>query len=215
MNNHFELILPIVIAVIYLINAVVNKEKAPPTRGLAPTSRTGGSLPPAPRPPAREPALRVPQPTVQRPSSQRRPGQPEEIVVISDLSRGGRPQPARPAPSSPQRRAGRTRGGPSASSPRPPDAAPEKAVRGWVSQTVSQTIDRPLDLRPLTETQSIGGTALSAQTTSVSFTSAPEISSTADFRRMIADPASIRDALILSELLQPPLVLRNRRSHRA
>jgi hypothetical protein len=211
----WQWMLPIVLFVVYIINALLNKERPPAPRGLAPTSRTGGSLPPAPRPVSRDVGLRVPQPSPARPPERRSSSGDEVVVITSDTLRGNRPgQLPRLGSVTPQRRQVRPRTASSTGGTKRPEPTPDRPVRGWVSQSLSQTsvsqhIDRPLDVRPLTELQSAPN--LSGQPSAVVNTEGLGPASAAEIRRSMASPSTLRDALILSELLQPPLVLRGRR----
>jgi hypothetical protein len=209
MEHWIQFLIPLAFGVVWVINALMNKETTPPPRGLSPSTRTGGTLPPAPRPTPRDAPQRFSQPQPPLPTTTRRSVEDDIIVISGDSNRPIRPQ-SRPTAASAQRRPARTKAAQPAPAQRRPEPVPDRSLGTKVSQSVSQTIDRPLELRPLSETMSAAGASGSASQ-AIAPTAVPNPASV-EIRRLFSSPGNLRNAFILSELLQPPPSMRVRRS---
>jgi hypothetical protein len=187
-NELFKLIVPAVLLLVWALNQLFNKEVNPPiNRGTGLGPRPGG-LPPAPRSMDRGTGGNADDVLVIRPETIRAQPRPGTSVAAR---RQARAKPAAPAPA------------------KRPEPAPSRTLGAPLSQGVAQTIDRPLDVRPLAQ-------ATSAQSESAKVT-APIGPATVPnpallgLRAALGSPARLRETFVLNELLQPPLALRGRR----
>jgi len=128
----------------------------------------------------------------------------------------GSPQASlRSTRSSPPRRSARGRIAPARNSPAAkPEPETRRVLTDQVGQSMAMERSKPLEIvplsasmaplsRPLSQTSPVPGSL--AQTSA----SWPAVSST-DVRRMLATPGKLRELVLLSEILQPPLALRRR-----
>jgi hypothetical protein len=206
LDSLWKVIVPLAFLAIWALTALFNRDAKP-----LPTRVPGSPSPYAPRPQPltrttvveRSPTLRwSPQGT----ATPARRGNDDDIVILDSP----RQQPQRTAPA---------RGVPSTRRTRPKPAAPAKPAASAlqpnlghtsINQTVNQQISVPLNIEPLTTS--------SAPSTSIApvAASAPKGEEGGTFRRsmsvaaLINSPEKIREAILVSEILQPPLALRHR-----
>jgi len=233
-DNWFQLIIPLTFFAIWALTAIFNRDAQPlPPRQGRPQGpngpRTAGGMAPArplePRPegPLRDPALRWSSPAGRPqpgPGGLTRggpfAGREEEILII-------RPEPSRPARSagtrspggsSSTRRASRPRSSPAPLPPQDEGTRP-RALGAPLAQKLPLPVGRPLELSSLTHPLSplvpegaTGPATASPPATSAARPSAQPSTLSIDFGLLTGSPARLREAFILSELLQPPLALR-------
>lgn len=217
MNNNVELLIRLIIPALFLLawalNQVLNKEvrPAPPPRGPVPDPFRN-RLPPAQRPAAGTLLERLERtaPPPPRPSPALNPGQ--EFVIIETESRPSRSPSAAPTPS----RAGRRnrnpkrsqQGGSSGgSSPKKGDSQDRNRQSG-IGNLATGLTSAPVNV-PLA---GIGN--LSAGAANLDPPEVVRNPALGTLRDAIASPERIRQAILLNEILQPPIALRRSRRPR-
>jgi len=150
----------------------------------------------------------------------------DEIVVIESDVRGSRPlsgtsslSPSAAAARNPRgsqpRRASRGRATSNANPNRPAEQGQPRALTNQVTQSMALKKNRPLEISPLDTPPTPFGIPLSHLATSAlreqpkSWDVPPAFDSAA-LRTMLASKNKLREAALLSEILQPPLALRPR-----
>jgi hypothetical protein len=223
LDNFLHFIVPLTFLAIWALTSLYNREAQPlPPR----TVRPPGPLDPKPgtrpatfrpEPSGRvDPSLRWPsQPGGDRPPARRPVGRPdEEILIIEETRRPGAQPPSRANPGG-SRRGARSRPAPSVS-PKRPEPASLRPLTGALGPPVpiAQQMSRPLELNPLSMPASpLMGTETRDLSKTVSEpTRMPDrlVPVTDDFRLLLNNPAKLREAVIVNEILQPPLALRRR-----
>jgi hypothetical protein len=198
MNNNaniemlFKLIIPAIFVVLWTLNSLFNKELQNQQRA----QRAGSPLGPRPGlPPLNRPAPGQPRPQagdLERPSGGWRElgGSPEGVVLLPEAGEAGwppRPKPARPASPQP-RKNGRSRGGKTRPAPAAPqrESASKPIVSAHLSPTSAQDAAARHDVfdAPQVRTDML----LTAER----------------MRGMLRDPSSLRQVLVLHEILNPP-----------
>lgn len=223
MNNDLDallkLIIPAIFLIVWAISQLANREEPQPKP--RPLPRGGGGLPPRPLPgprpreaggPREQPPMRWGEPaeplaTVpQEPEPRRGPAPPDEIVILGTEIRPPRPTPHRPASrgSSRPRPAPGSRRTPQTPAPiRPePITPPHADLSGLGSLTTPiQPFATGAQGRPL------------PIATPAAAPGPPTIAPmpiTEQVRGALGSPERVREALVLNELLAPPLALRRR-----
>ena len=191
MNNNWDNLLKLTIMLffgaIWALTSLFNRESKPaPARPPGPRPSTG------PKP--GEPTLRwAPPPSA--PTARRVPIGDDDILIIGSDA----PRPAaRPGP----RRQSKARA--AAPAPKPVEPAPSRPKLGGVSQSVSQHLNRTsLGLAPATGSPPTleAGRAWAGKDAKLG----PVVQS---ITASLADPARLREAFVLNEILQRPISLR-------
>jgi hypothetical protein len=209
--------MPTVVTTIFVLSSIVwalvqilTKEAPPtPNRGQSLGPRPGG-LPPAPRPPVREPAPRWTPPVAQPASAGSRLANASDDVIIlsAETLRTPLPVTPRPAGAAARARPARKTKPTTPAAPGRPEPA-RKLLGGGVTQSLSQTLEKPGPLLPM----AIGMSPLSIapETVRAPETTSPTPTSTLDVRAALMSPSRLREAFVLNELLKPPVALRSRR----
>jgi len=221
LEDLIKAVVPLSFLAIWALTSVFNREAKPlppmanrppvpyPPRPSVPP---GGARPPEPKPvPAnREPTLRWSQPGQPAAPAQGRsapnPGGADDILIIrNEPVRPPLVQPTRPNVAQPRR--GRSK---SAAAPKPADQTTVRPTLGAFDTDVSQHLARTIELPPLEQISSSGVNAAGRIPERI----VPQVS-LADLKRSLRDPARVREAFILNEVIQPPLShRRNPRQHR-
>ena len=187
-----KVVIPVVLLIFWGLSSVFNREK----NEKASKERASGF---APRPTLYQ------TPKTAAPTS--RPSSPKDEVMVI------RAEPGRTPSRQPQKRnAGRGRGNAGPPGRRPPESTPDRSremLGSNVSADVNQSLNRPLELRSLTETMALSPSA--SATASISSQSSPTTAATIDLRAALMNPIRIREAFVLNEILQPPVSRRGRR----
>lgn len=226
LENFLQFIVPMSILAIWALTSLFNREAQPlpprPNRPPVPpgTRPTGVAVPPMRQAERRpEPAPRDPAQRWQLPAPGDRPGAPrrppvrpdEEIVILESGPR--RPNP--PAPQRPgQRRGARTK--PAAGAPAAKRAEPSspRALTASMAQDAAPQIGRFLELNPLARlhsplsTQESHDVARAAAPDSLRTVPTTTTVLSRDVASLLNSPDKLREAIILNEILQPPLALR-------
>lgn len=183
-------VIPALVMIVWAISQVMNREapQPPPGRGGPWPNRPPGGLPPARMPGEGAGPREVIWQEGPPPPPRREPAAgPDEILILGTETR-----PVRPAPPGPPRRTRRPRPA-QAGAPRPEPARPKS------SSLVG-------DRSAATSLKSAPGTPEPSPATAAPRDAvAPRA---AGFREALADPARLRDALVLGEVLGTPLALR-------
>jgi hypothetical protein len=224
MNLDLEMVkaaAPLILLAIWALSSLFRNEAKPQPGGHALGPRPGGPLhPPGARPGARpgtamsrDPAMRWGNPPGTEGLPRRPPGRPnEEILIIrSETNRGGRPPAPRPGPgSAPPKRGTRSKAAPATAAKRsePTSARPAVDQPGsLVSQHVEQTI----------EGQSLSNTTranAAADAVTALYDARPKSANRTplyDLQSLVGSAEELRKAIIVNEVLQPPVAMRNRR----
>ena len=230
-DNLIQFIVPLTFLAIWALTSLFNREAQPlPPRTGRPFGPDGprpGEFPGQARPPIRPVEGRAPNPVPQwarqtsldRPQGRRSPvGGDDDIVILESETR----RPASPPPSkasgsvSPRRSA---RGKPAATpAPKKAEPATPRALSKSVHSEAAMTLSQHMALNPLTKSQAPllpHEVIESGQSNRLPPHSAahPTMSGTA-FALTTITPAKLREAILLSEIIQPPLSLRGRRTRR-
>jgi hypothetical protein len=211
LEDLIKAVVPLSFLAIWALTSVFNREARPlppmanrppapyPPRPAAPTP---GPRPTEPRPMLtnREPTLRWSQPgqpaTPAAGRSASSPGGAEDILIIrNDPVRPPSVQPGRPNVAQPRR--GRSK---PASASKPAELTTTRPTLGAFDTDVSQHLARTIELPPLEQISSSGVNAAGRIPERI----VPQVS-LADLRRSLRDPARLREAFILNEVLQPPV----------
>jgi len=227
LNDLLRAIVPLTFLAVWALSSILNKEANPlpnrPPQGFGP--RPGG-LPPGQRPPARagapvarDPTLRWGDPAAGAGPGLRRPqalSEDEVLVIRAEPTRAaGQPLPRPGSGTAAVRRTARAKAAPT-TVPKRAEAKISRPLGGTTGLTRPGPGARALDdLAPLQGTQP-GAASQPLSTVSVasrSNTIAASLSeNSAYWRSLLNSRGKIREALVLNELLQPPLSMRRRRS---
>jgi hypothetical protein len=215
MNNNVELLIRLIIPALFLLawalNQVLNKEAPPaPQRGPIPDPFRN-VRPPGQRPPGTLLERLERNAPPQRPTPTLRPGQ--EIVIVESESRPSRPQqkPPQQQQQSAQRGERRNR------QPRrpSPSAGPLTPARGQAEARDRPRASSTANLTPgLTDAPVGAPGGMSSTASPVQDLEPRDLAPNPALdilRAAIASPATIRQAILINEILQPPVVLRGRR----
>lgn len=199
-------IVPLAFLAIWALTAVFNKEgNSLPVRTQGPPNPYGPrpGIPPRPAPMAERPPTLRWGPQTPAPATPRAGG--DDDIVILDSSRTTKPIPPR---ANPPRRA-RAKPSPSVSA-RPAPIVPARLGLANVTQTVNQQLATPLSMEPLSGPLSatVVRPVVASTTKAVQLGDAP-IRAVSVLSGM-NDPQRLREAILVNELLQPPLALRGR-----
>jgi hypothetical protein len=162
-------------------------------------------------------------------ASGRLPGE-EGITILDSESRAARAAMSggsaaagalvpRSGRAGPLRRAGRGRAGAGSAAAKPTEAGRPRALTSLVSQSMAEKKARPLAIAPLAAPLAPIAAPLS-ETVAVPVTQQPAARprlpsySAGELRSLLTSTTKLREMAVLSELLQPPLVLRPLRRHR-
>ena len=206
LNDILKAIVPLAFLAIWALTAVFNKEgNSLPVRSQGPPNPYGPrpGVPPRVAGPAdRPPTLRwgTPGSTPAPP----RPGGDDDIVIL-ESSRPARPAPGRGV--APRRL--RPKPATAVAAKPAPIVPTNKFGLGHVSQTVNQQLATPVAMEPLIAPLSGVGSrpAASAAAKAVDHIAGPTLRA-ASIAVTLADPQRLREAILINELLQPPLALR-------
>jgi hypothetical protein len=206
LDSLWKVIVPLAFLAIWALTALFNRDAKP-----LPNRVQGAPSPYGPRPQPltrttvveRSPTLRwSPQGT----AAPARAGNDDDIVILDSP----RQQPLRPSPGRGVSSTRRTRTKPAAPAKPAATGSQPRVSQSGVSQTVNQQITGGLTIEPLT-TSSVPSTTIASVAAS-----APKGEQGGAFRRsvsvaaLINSPEKIREAILISEILQPPLSLRHR-----
>jgi hypothetical protein len=233
-ENMFQFIVPLIFVAIWALTAIFNREAQPlpPRPGRPPGPRPGGGIgPPRELEPraeglTREAPLRWSSPPAAAPAApggltRGRPfgGRDEEILIIRSEPAPPRTPGARSPGGSPStRRAGRSRPAPSPPPQRSEAARPRGTLGAPLAQNVPLSIAQPAELGPLASPLSALAPEGTIQSVTAAQPTAPAARSSSsppsqpaiELGLLTVSPARLREAFVLSELLQPPLALRRR-----
>jgi hypothetical protein len=229
-----QFIVPLTFLAIWALTSLFNREAQPlpPRPGGRPLGaggpRPGGPALP-PRPPARgpeslslpgDPTLRWPSPAAaDRPALRRPESLPDDdlLIIRSEPARPSTPAPPRPGGAAPQRRAPRGRA-PAPASPKRAEPALARTLSGTSGQGIAPQVNRHLELAPLTKEPTIAAAAAApigspaTVTTTPPVVRSPLLLAGVDLRSYLGSPTKLREAVILFEVLQPPLARRGPRN---
>jgi hypothetical protein len=223
-DNLLQFIVPLTFLAIWALTSLFNREAPPLPQRMGRPQPPGGPGGPGAggatfrtEALAREASLRWATPgSVDRAVVRRPPGRPdEEILIIEETRRPAGAPVARSAAGAGPRRSGRSR--PAAQPPkRPPEPPAARPLGGALSTSAPLTapINRPLELNPLALPASPLHAAPHDLARSVSEPTRQAGRTTVageDYRVLLSDPSKLREAIVLNEILQPPLALRPRR----
>jgi hypothetical protein len=229
LDNLFQFIVPLTFLAIWALTSLFNREAQPlPPRtgrpqppngpGMGTGMGTGGgtatlrgeSL-------NRDPSLRWSSPTAtDRPPARRPVGRTnDDILIIEDTRRPSGTTPARPSPGAAPRKGTRSRPVPGGT-PKRGEVTSPRPLTGALGTPlpIPQQMSRQLELNPLAMPPS---PLLGSQPQNITQTiSEPTLQASRpvpvwdDFRLLLNSPAKLREAIIVNEILQPPLALRRR-----
>lgn len=214
----FQFIVPLTFLAIWALTSLFNREAQPlPPRTGRPPDPNGPKppgTPPTMRPlerrpdlPPREAPLRWSPPGAQPPDDRRPPARPDDIVILETETRRPSPPPApRPVSGAPQRRAARVK-----PAPRRPEPAPPRALSGSGTTHLAPQLNRSMDVKPLTRPTSAPLTDVETAGASRSIPTRPasqDAPQPTDPRPLVVSPEKVRESIIMSEILRPPLALR-------
>jgi len=225
-SNLFQFIVPLTFLAIWALTSLFNREAPPlpqrmgrPQPPGGPGSGPGGAIL---RSEAlnRDPNLRWAPPAGSERPGVRRPGRPDdEILIIEETRRPAAQSPANAAATRPSAGGGTRRG----SRPRPAAPAPKRAepaaprpLSGTLTPSDAMTpMARHLDLNPLNLPAS---PLMASHPRDLAHTvSEPTRQASRpalvwdDYKLLVSTPSKLREAVLVSEILQPPLSLRRRR----
>jgi hypothetical protein len=225
-SNLFQFIVPLTFLAIWALTSLFNREAPPlpqrvgrPQPPGGPGSGPGGAVV---RSEAlnRDPSLRWAPPAGSDRPGVRRAGRPDdEILIIEENRRPAAQSPTnagatRPAAGSGARRGSRPR--PAAPAPKRPEPTASRPLSGTLAPSNAMTpMARHLDLNPLnlpasplmpSDPRDLART-ISEPTRQAS---RPALVWD-DYKLLVSTPSKLREAVLVSEILQPPLSLRRRR----
>jgi len=208
----WKAIVPLTFLAIWALTALFNRDAKPlPSRtqssnnpyGPRPTPATPS---PRPAPVDRTPPIRWAPSTTSSTTTPRAGGNDDDIVIL-ESSRTVRPNPTKGV--SPTRRAKPKTPQTSRTAENP--AVSTRAGLAGVSQSVNQHITKTLTLQPLSES------SIATPVQSVTAAIASRSIDVGDVKRGLAgvaaafsDPKRLREAIIVNEILKPPIALRGR-----
>src|SRR5512142_3336320 len=225
-DNLFQFIVPLTFLAIWALTSLFNREAQPlPSRtGRAPNPpdpRPGGGLSTSPRPPERrpEPLNRDPNQRWANPTPPRRPaGRPDDEILIIE------PEPRRMAPTSAapprpgtaaSKRPARARPAPPAAK-RPEPAPPRSLSSSMGGMTHPLARLQEIDLHRDSQAKSVPPEGQRHDLTKLPANDPPRTlfrpgAISFDARGALVTPSTLREALILNEILRPPLAIRRPR----
>ncbi len=229
LESFLQIIVPLTFLAIWALTSLFNREAQP----LPPRSnRMPPNGPPGAKPPGQRPAERRPDPVLRDPASRwqasspqtrpntKRPGgmNDADIVILeTEIRRTPTPPPPRPGAGMSPKRGSRPRGAtapipPTKRSPEPP---PPRALSASMAQENS-SISRAVEVSPLGRLKSSLSVPEAHDLTKVEKTEGiKSVQSILAGEEGSSQPISLnklREAIILNELLAPPLALRQRPS---
>ncbi|HEY2157173.1 MAG TPA: hypothetical protein VGH33_16215 [Isosphaeraceae bacterium] len=200
LDTLLKAVVPLAFLAIWALTALFNREgNTLPARTVGPPNPYGPrpSIPPRVAGPAdRPPALRWGPQAAAPP----RAGGDDDIVIIEGprLTRSVAPRPPRrirPKPTPPV-------------APKPAPIISTRIGMGNVTQSVNQQLVAPLTIEPLTSQASavVSRAVVATAAKPVDLTSSPL--SALGLGRSLIEPQRLREAIVISEILRPPLALR-------
>jgi hypothetical protein len=224
LDGFLHYIVPLTFLAIWALTSLFNREAQPlPPRTVRPPG------PPDPKPGTKpsgyapattgrgDPSLRWSSPTAgDRPATRRPVGRPDDEILIIEETRRPAAQPPGRTNLGGSRRGTRSRPVPPSVASKRPEPASLRPLSGALGPSVpiAQQMGRPLELNPLSMPASplMGTEARNLSKTVSEPTRMPDrpIPVTDDFRLLLSTPAKLREAIIVNEILQPPLALRRR-----
>ena len=211
----WKAIVPLGLLAIWALTAITNRDPKPLPNRL-PANNPYGPRPLPPSPMARtsspDKAAEIRwSPNPQSAPPPPKPGGFDEDIVIIESPRTLRPNPSRGGLPNRRNRGSRQAASPAVSAP----SVSTKTSLATVSQSVNQQIASSLVIKPLSEVtvaqpvqRSASGSASQPVNIQGSSLGSGRIAS------VFADKSRLRDAIILNELLKPPLALRHK-AHRS
>jgi hypothetical protein len=204
---------------IWALTHIFNREAEPlpPRAGRPPNGPGVRPQPPAgparrPEPPMRwstppggSPAARVPAGRVARLD--------DDIVILEVEPPKRTPPPARPAATGSTRRAPRGRA-PAGQAAKRPETPAGKPLGAPLSATIAPLVNRPVEFKPLAlpqETLQTVESSRKGEPAGATASAEPAASRALDFAALARSPTRLRESFILSEILQPPVALRQTR----
>jgi hypothetical protein len=221
MPNQSALLVGIFVAmtIAWALIQLLGKEM-PATPGRSSTGGTPGGLPPAPRPPDRGsrsaqqmPAtarwVNPPPPAASPPP--RLPNASDEVIILSSETLRN-PLPVVPRTGVTAQKTRTVRRPKTPATPARPEPARSRSVLGGaVTQSVAQSLERPIDLQPLTNAAALASSQAAETPRPSGATDRGSPQPTIDVKSFVESRARVREAFLLSEILQPPRALRKLR----
>lgn len=222
--NLFQFIVPLTFLAIWALTSLINREAQPlpPRTGRPPgppRPRPGGGPPSLGRPPERrvEPFSRDASTRRPMPANQGRPAPPQPgaggddgILIIESESR----KPTLPPGS---RRGSRSRSA-SVPAPKREEKVTPRALTASMGEEAAANQSRNRELTPLTKMLVPLSVPVSQEVAATPHTPARSASLSAltsqEIMLLLKTPAKLREAIILNELIQPPLALRGKQARR-
>ncbi len=133
------------------------------------------------------------------------PGGDDDIIILDSPRTTSSPNQGKGV--GPARKA---RQKPPAAPKHTPSVRPKLGFEG-VSQNVNQQLTSPLALSPLSEQSGPSSVQSVGTASAMPMTSTNPKARTISIMAALSDPARVREAMLVNELLQPPLALRGRR----
>ena len=208
-DNLIKYLVPFSFLAIWAITSLLNRETKP-----APARRPIGDRPGSLGNRPGEPTLRWGAPNSSGSSARDRRttlGTDDDIVILSsDDARLSRPPRPKPNPPATTRRTARTR--PQSRPARVPQAAPTPSLVSGVNQSINQQLATSIDLAPLPSIDR----NLAAETIPAGLPPPPSAAPVPGVRlaALLTDPERVREALLIREILGPPVSLRPRADRR-
>jgi hypothetical protein len=224
LDNIFQFIVPLTFLAIWALTSLINRESQPlPPRANRPPGPPGPRpatplVPPRPperrsEPPSLEPSLRWQATGSGDRQGGRRPsGRPDDDILIIESEPRRAPassSPNRPGAGNAPRRATRARSAPPAAK-RPEPPAP-RALTATLAREAETQIGRHLELNPLGRAASPLATQELHDIGKVDQPATAPSAKAGDYLALLTSSARVREAVILNELLRPPLALRRPR----
>ena len=222
-ENMIQYIVPLTLMAIWALTSLFNRESQslPPRTARTPGPGQGGANRSGIGPQTTR-TYSTPRPTAQPYEPARRTGTgasrstDDDIVILEDNNRRPGAQIHRiTAPSA--RRTNRARAASQPAKPARPDHAQTLELSGKIVQSIASEVAQPRTLSPL----SLPSSPLLSPTTSdvgkqslLAATLPTEGFNPIDFRTLIGSQVRLRESLIMSEILQPPLAMRPRGGRR-
>jgi hypothetical protein len=220
LDNLLQFFVPLTFLAIWALTSLFNREaqQLPPRVGRPqpPTGPGQGVSSATVRPESlkRDPTLRWASPTAGDRPAQRRPvGRPdEEILIIEETRRPLGQAATRPGAGATSRRGSRNRPAP-APSPKRTEPSSLRPLSGAYGS--SQPMNRQLELNPLAMPYSPlmvkAPSDLAKAVSEATVEAVRPVPVWDDFRLLLNSPSKLREAIVVSEILQPPLALRRRK----
>lgn len=225
-DNILQIIVPLTFLAIWALTSLFNRDAQPlppRTNNRKPPLGPPGMRPPANRPPerrpelsSREPATRWQPASTQTRQTPKRPGNSSDadIVILETDSHRPLSSPPRPGPGMIPRRGSRSRSTPTAPTPPKSEPATPRSLSASMSHESSPLGLTASDMLPLGRIKSTLGVPEEHEITKVSRPSSQQSPQTTSLVFTIgSEPlslAKIREAIVINELLAPPVALRRR-----